>query len=180
MAVVHPRLEPDEFDALQDEYGTMPLEYLDGQAVVTPMSGGYHGASTTACIVAIVEWQRRTDDGGLLLNDTLNRIGDNRLGPDVSYWSASRRPELTRRRVETVPDLVIEVASPSTQVNDEGPKRAAYLAAGVREQWLVDPSERRVIVVDAEDRPTLLRQGERLRSQVLTGFTVPVSTLIGR
>lgn len=180
MAVVHPRLEPEEFDALQATYGEMPLEYLDGQAVVTPLPGGFHGASTVACIRAVSDWQRATGDEGLLLNDTLNLIGEDRLGPDVAYWSAARRPELTRRRMETVPDLVVEVASPSTQRNDEGPKRAAYLAAGVREQWLVDPSARRIVLVDAQGRETRLDADATLASAVLTGFAAPVSTLIGR
>jgi len=41
--------------------------------------------------------------------------------------------------VEGVPDLVIEVASPSTAGYDRRQKQDAYARAGVREYWIVDP-----------------------------------------
>lgn len=65
--------------------------------------------------------------------------------------------------------------SPSTRENDLGPKRERYLAAGVRELWLVDPASRSVTVVDADGRTTVA--GEMCRSLVLPGFAVPVAAL---
>ena len=37
------------------------------------------------------------------------------------------------------PDLVVEVLSPSTAMNDKGKKKRGYEASGVAEYWLVDP-----------------------------------------
>ena len=41
-----------------------------------------------------------------------------------------------------VPDLVVEVLSPSTRSYDRGVKTGIYLDAGVAEVWLVDPETR--------------------------------------
>jgi len=49
-------------------------------------------------------------------------------------------------RVVGAPDLVIEILSPSTRDKDCGIKLRKYLAAGVRECWLVDLEKRRVYV----------------------------------
>ncbi|MEW6747559.1 MAG: Uma2 family endonuclease [Planctomycetota bacterium] len=43
-----------------------------------------------------------------------------------------------RRFVRAVPDLVVEVLSPSATRRDKTDKRAIYQAAGVCEYWLVD------------------------------------------
>ena len=42
--------------------------------------------------------------------------------------------------VGKVPDLVIEVASPSTKDNDLGPKRELYRWLGIAEYWRLDPT----------------------------------------
>lgn len=48
------------------------------------------------------------------------------------------------------PDLVIEVLSPSTRKKDLYIKTKKYFEAGVRECWIVDPRDERVIVYDYE------------------------------
>lgn len=48
------------------------------------------------------------------------------------------------KRCIGAPDWVIEVVSPSTQAQDYIVKLNKYLAAGVREYWIVDPKQERV------------------------------------
>ena len=45
------------------------------------------------------------------------------------------------------PAIVIEVVSPSSVERDYQEKRREYLAAGVTEYWIVDPAERKVLVL---------------------------------
>ncbi|MGO9794140.1 MAG: Uma2 family endonuclease [Solirubrobacteraceae bacterium] len=68
--------------------------------------------------------------------------GENYLAPDIAWWAAARRPALVQGALDLVPDLVVEVLSPATRVNDLGAKRDVYLAAGASELWLADPSVR--------------------------------------
>lgn len=46
--------------------------------------------------------------------------------------------------VHGVPDLVVEVLSPSTAKNDRGYKKDLYEKSGVKEYWIVDPNMRSI------------------------------------
>lgn len=53
---------------------------------------------------------------------------------------------IKRKGIYGVPDLVVEVLSPSTARNDRGHKKDVYEAAGVREYWIVEPDAKSVEV----------------------------------
>src|SRR5688572_20204160 len=60
--------------------------------------------------------------------------------PDLLYMSHARAKEaLTAANVQGVPELVIEIGSPSTRKRDETIKKGLYERAGVSEYWVVDP-----------------------------------------
>src|SRR5205823_5333416 len=48
---------------------------------------------------------------------------------------------------EWVPELVVEVVSPSSADRDYGEKRVEYLEFGVREYWIVDDNRGEVLVL---------------------------------
>lgn len=66
-------------------------------------------------------------------------LGRTVVQPDVLVVLNEHRDVLTHSRAIGAPDLVIEVASPSTATHDRSRKLAAYAGAGVREYWLADP-----------------------------------------
>lgn len=51
---------------------------------------------------------------------------------------------ITQTKVKGIPNLVIEVLSPSTSERDEGLKKELYEQNGVPEYWVVDPDEKAV------------------------------------
>jgi Uma2 family endonuclease len=101
-----------------------------------------------------------------------------RVGPDIAWWSAARRPPLGRGAIRVVPDLVVEVLSPSTRANDLGVKRELYMRSGVRELWLVDPDARTVIRVNpGSESDEVLGENQVLRSELLPGFALEVTRI---
>jgi len=76
------------------------------------------------------------------------------------------------------PDLVVEVISSGTPRLDRGQKFLEYASAGVDEYWLVDPQAQTIEVFALEEGTYTLSgkfgPGEGARSQMLTGFEVPV------
>ena len=71
---------------------------------------------------------------------------DNRtvLQPDV--FVACDPVKINRTRIFGHPDLVIEVLSPSTRAKDMLIKSKKYADAGVKEYWMIDPSQKQVLV----------------------------------
>lgn len=175
--VQHPRLTGEEFEALQAHHGwSFEAELIGGEPVVIPPDGPPASSAQGELHYALRRWQEETEDGGLVLQSVFVRVDDtSRLGPDVAWWSASSRTPLPEGQMTVVPDWVAEVLSPSTRENDLGPKRERYLAAGVRELWLVDPAARLVVIVAADGTEHLA--GEHAVSGVLPGFGVPVAQL---
>jgi Uma2 family endonuclease len=109
------------------------------------------------------------------------RIGDP-VQPDIVYIRKAVQPRSGDPNFQGAPDLVVEVASPSTRRLDRTVKLSAYRDAGVSEVWLVDPKARtvQVLVSSAEGEYRdlgLFRSGEEAFSAVLPGLRVNVDRI---
>lgn len=74
---------------------------------------------------------------------------DTMVEPDISV--ICDRTKIDKRGCKGAPDLIIEILSPSTSRHDRFVKFNLYQRAGVREYWIVDPSEQSVQVFLLED-----------------------------
>ena len=93
--------------------------------------------------------------------------------PDL-FFISNERLRLVDERVWGAPDLVIEIASPSTEYRDRTLKLEWFRRYGVRECWLVYPRDQRIEVVDCEGNRRESFAGEaRIRSTVLPDLAVP-------
>ena len=114
------------------------------------------------------------------------RLPGNRgvLQPDILFLQTGNVPEVSTTAFRGVPDLVVEVLSPSTRRYDSSIKLDAYEQAGVREYWLVDPIARFVLVYALpEDGREYVLAGEftakdELTSPLLTGFSLLVESVL--
>lgn len=70
------------------------------------------------------------------------------LQPDV--FVICDRDKLLLSHTYGAPDFVVEILSPSTRKRDIGLKLAKYIDAGVREYWIVDPKNQKIISYDLE------------------------------
>jgi Uma2 family endonuclease len=151
-----------------------PMELINGEVVAIPPTGGAASYSQTEMLRLLHACQDRGQLEGRVLADVFVLIGPGYLAPDIAWWATD--PAIGPGAIDIVPDLVVEVLSPSTRENDLGPKRAQYLDAGVRELWLVDPTSRSVLVVAAGRDEWLSEDGE-LRSPLLPGCELPLRVL---
>lgn len=67
--------------------------------------------------------------------------------PDVIVVLQANRGIITPSRIIGAPDLVVEIASPSTATYDRSKKLTTYEQAGVGEYWIVDPVARTIEVL---------------------------------
>lgn len=106
--------------------------------------------------------------------------------PDLLYMSNERAAQvLTDLNVQGVPELVIEIASPSTRKRDASLKRALYERTGVSEYWIVEPKGDKLRVYRrAGDRfaaPIDLGRdaGDVLTTPLLPGLDLPLARIFG-
>lgn len=59
--------------------------------------------------------------------------------PDLIIIHRSRKSMITKRGIEGIPDIVVEILSPSTRKRDKRDKPRTYEKYGVPEYWIVDP-----------------------------------------
>jgi Uma2 family endonuclease len=101
--------------------------------------------------------------------------------PDVLFIRNDNQPPPNAPFFAGIPDLVVEVISPSSLRLDRVLKFATYEDAGVPELWLVDPVARSVeVYVHDEQFFTLHGQfsmGDVLTSPLLPEFNLEVATL---
>ena len=79
------------------------------------------------------------------------------------------------RCIYGAPDFVAEVLSKSTRRKDIGVKTYKYANAGVREYWMIDPKDMKVIVYtfaqndDAEDTVSIFGFQDKIPVGIITG-----------
>jgi Uma2 family endonuclease len=110
----------------------------------------------------------------------------NVYAPDVLWYSEQRRIVDSLARPQALPDLAVEVRSPSTWRYDVGAKKSAYERHGLPELWLVDTSADEVLVfrrsepaAPAFDLAEELARGDTLTSPLLPGFALALEELFG-
>ncbi len=101
--------------------------------------------------------------------------------PDVSFVSRDRLPgrRLPRAAIcSVVPNLAVEVLSPSNTKKEMAEKRLDYFAAGVELVWYVDPIKKTVRVHTGPNDSRLLREKQTLDGgTVLPGFALSLREL---
>ncbi len=90
------------------------------------------------------------------------------------------REKLDERGCKGAPDLAVEVLSPGTAGKDMKIKLALYERVGVKEYWLVDPSNKTVQVYQLETagpygRPGIYTDADQLKVGLFPDLTVDLS-----
>ena len=102
--------------------------------------------------------------------------------PDVAFVPYSRRPRERAapegRALAVVPDLCVEVVSPTDRAEEVRAKVVEYFAVGVRLVWVLYPVLQLADVFEAADRVRVLGRADALDGgPVLPGFTLPLAEL---
>ncbi len=100
--------------------------------------------------------------------------------PDVAFVQRERLPEgrMSPFFSRVIPDLVVEVLSPSDTYVSVLDKVNDWLNAGVKAVWVVDPASREVVVHKQSGSVHILRKDDVLSGEeVLPGFECKVSEI---
>lgn len=112
-------------------------ELLDGLLLVTPAPGVAHQTAVGALLVLL---HAAMPEGHLVLPAPFAlRINEHtEVQPDLIV---APRKAFGEQHLDQVPDLVVEVLSPTTRRVDLGAKMETYAEFGIPHYWVVDPRE---------------------------------------
>jgi len=135
---------------LQLEESKTPCELIDGKVFMSPAPTPFHQI-VLGNLNDILRSEARKS-GGIVFFAPVDLHIDNRnvFQPDLLYISASKREIITPQGIKGVPDLIVEVISPSNVYLDRNYKKNRYLDLGVSEFWLLDPIKRTLKIYTPE------------------------------
>lgn len=157
-------------------------EVVDGQVVEEPPLGAREGCIATA-IAALLDQFVRVRRLGRVAGEVLFVLrAEPRLHrkPDVAFVSAGRwaltRPVARAAAWDVIPDLAVEVVSPTDLAVDVQAKIAEYFAVGVRLVWVVFPDQAEVYAYESPRVVRIFGREEAVDGgAVLPGFAMPLA-----
>ena len=158
-------------------------ELIRGVLCETMSTGGEHGEIVMNLGLLLGSFIRPRRLGRLAGSDSgvlLAREPDTVREPDIAFISAGRIPPGTRVQgyYEVVPDLVVEVKSPSDSMREIYDKARMWLNFGCRLVWVLYPDDRSIDIHPQNGAITTLTDAHTLDGgDVLPGFTCTVSDI---
>jgi Uma2 family endonuclease len=158
-------------------------ELIRGVLCETMAAGGEHGEIVLNLGALLMGFVKPRRLGRLAGSDSGVRLGrdpDTVREPDLLFISAEKLPLGTRvtQYYEVVPDLVVEIASPSDSRREVNDKARMWHSHGVRLIWAAYPDTRSVDVhLEDGSIATLTENDDLDGGNVLPGFTCQVSDI---
>jgi Uma2 family endonuclease len=166
-------------------------EFVDGRWIEKPPM------STLANVVAsrlntslAIHVEQQSPCPGQVVFETLFRMpvkkdASRNRRPDLAFVSAERWPidrpiPLRKDAWDVVPDLAVEIVSPTDIAEDLLGKVKEYFQAGVRLVWVVYPIGRCIQIYEAWNRIRVVTEADHLDGrEVLPAFSRPLDRLFG-
>jgi Uma2 family endonuclease len=155
-------------------------EIIGGELLVSPSPTTQHQRLVFLLARIIADFVDEHRLGMVLPGPVDVRLGVHTVVvPDLLFVRTERLEIIKSAFVEGAPDLIVEVASPSTRGRDAVQKAAAYAEAGVPEYWLPDPETRTFRMLVLHDG--VYRDAEpvdgRFHSTVIDGLALDPDSL---
>jgi Uma2 family endonuclease len=173
-------LSPEEFDAIDDWDEDYEYELIRGVVIVNPIPSDGEVVSVDFLGYLLRDYQQRPE--GKALDATLPERyvflpdGSRRKADRVLWVGLGRKP---KPKTE-VPSIIVEFVSKSHRdyLRDYIDKRGEYLAAGVKEYWVIDRFRGKLTVFKPPNDEVVVQRHETYRTDLLPGFELPLERLL--
>lgn len=173
-----PRKTVEDYLALPND---VVAELIDGELYVTPAPSLDHQDVAGALYLALRLFVEPTKWGRAYISpvDVYLPSGDI-VQPDV-IAIRQERMQIAQNVVRGIPDVAIEVISPSRPERDRFVKKQLFAVNGVPEYWIVDPAARSIEVFQLDNgvyAPAGWFTGEAtVVSPTVTGLEIPLTSV---
>jgi Uma2 family endonuclease len=168
-----------------------PFEIIEGEIIPMTLQITHSGRIAVRLLRALADYVDQHEVGEVfrevpfVMSADSNWVAGSRV-PDVMFVSAGRMTELAandpdwkNKPLALVPDLAVEVSSPTDSHASVEKKIARYLDDGVRLVWLIEPETQTVtIYTPGSKQLTRLSADDTLTGgEIVPGFEVAVAGL---
>ena len=167
-----------------DDYAALPddgnrYEIVNGVLIMAPAPGPEHQSIAVRIAYYMFPHIDLAGIGKLFTAPLDVDLGPkNVYQPDLVVVLNTHLDRVAEKKIIGAPDLVVEVASPSTAAYDRLTKYEKYAHAGIREYWMVKPKSRSVEVLVLEGREYrslgIFRGEQTLPSRIVPDLPVGV------
>ena len=171
-----------------DELLRMPddgkrYELIEGELIEMAPAGPRHGEIAATIVIVLGHYVRQNDLGTIFAAETgflLRYDPDTVRAPDAAFIAKDRLPSegVPIGYFDTIPDLVVEVVSPSDRAGQVQEKIEQWIEHGVKLVWVAYPECRSITVYRSLSEVQVLHEGDILTGgPVLPGFSCAVSDI---
>jgi Uma2 family endonuclease len=175
--------EPDKIWTVSDYMGigisNEPVQLIHGKLTLSPAPSPLHQIITGNIFSILKDFALRQQAKvffspiDLILSESIV------LQPDLVFISNKKKEIITNIGIEGVPDLLVEVLSPSNSFIDRVTKKEIYAAHGIPELWLVDPQSKQleIYLPQIEQAIKIYREDEVVMAETLPTLSFTLSSI---
>lgn len=159
-------------------------EVIDGNLFMSPPPSVGHQKASNSLAYLLTDYVYKHNLGHIFTAPVGVQLPNQPvpLQPDIVFIANRNEKIISSQYIEGVPDLVVEILSPSNWPYDRNEKFLTYQQAGVPEYWIVDYREKTVERFTLDEGEYLLWKGVRqvgdiVSSQVLPGLEIAVTNI---
>jgi len=184
-----PQEWPPQGQWTYDDYARLPndgwkYEVMRGELYMSPAPRPRHQRSLLRLSAEMDRFVNQRQLGEVYISP-IDVILPRNLGtpvqPDILFIRNDNLGIIGETTIDGVPDLVVEILSPSNWIDDRRTKFLVYAEAGIGEYWIIDPKTSTVelfqLVGNRYELLDAYTPGDTIASRVLTGFAIPVSEI---
>lgn len=173
------QLEQLSRDNPETRFETTPL----GELIIMSPTGSESGRKNTKLVFQVELWNIRENSGVTFDSSTGFKLSNGATrSPDVSWiklesWQAI--PKAQQRKFAPIdPDFVIELMSPTDDLDELRNKMNEYISCGVKLGWLICPDEKQVEIFRQGEKKKILDNPSSLSGEdILPGLTVDLADI---
>jgi Uma2 family endonuclease len=176
----HMALTEQDLLIVQVAYPGSRIELRDGKIIVMSPSDHVSEVIVARLVARLQNWVEPRDLGFIATSSAgFHLPNGDVVAPDVTYVSRERMQTSPRGYAHVVPDLVVEVKSPSDRIAELEEKLALFRSLGAQASVLIDPDEHTAVVVEVNEQPRRsLTDADTLEfPALLPGWSMRVSEL---
>ena len=170
-----------------DDYLSLPddgkrYEVIDGNLTMTPAPVPRHQEILLTLSARLLLFVDNNSLGRIYISpiDLALSLVDV-VQPDILFVAKNRMHIVATKNIVGIPNLVVEILSPSSNRRDREEKLNLYQRYGLPEYWIVDPEtpsvELYLNVEDCLEKTETLKAGDQLRCRQIAGLVLEVADI---